>query len=75
MVNSRDVAIELDSIMYYSYITLMTIGYGDIVPATPLAQKATILTGLMGQFYLVIVTAIVVGKYIKHNSSQLPESD
>ncbi|WP_353779732.1 ion channel [Winogradskyella sp. 3972H.M.0a.05] len=58
----------LDSIMYYSYITLMTIGYGDITPATPLAQKAAIITGLAGQFYLVIVTAIVVGKYIKHSS-------
>ncbi|OUR94553.1 hypothetical protein A9Q87_02655 [Flavobacteriales bacterium 34_180_T64] len=59
--------IRLDSIMYYAYITLMTIGYGEIVPATPVAQKAAILTGLMGQFYLVIVTAIVVGKYIIHS--------
>jgi hypothetical protein len=42
----------------------LTIGYGEIVPATPVAQKAAILTGLMGQFYLVIVTAIVVGKYL-----------
>lgn len=53
-----------ERLMYYSYITLMTIGYGDIVPVTSLAQKAAILIGLMGQFYLVILTAIVVGKYI-----------
>lgn len=67
MIEANKVALGLDAIMYYSYITLMTIGYGDIVPVTPLAQKATIITGLMGQFYLVIVTAIVVGKYIQHN--------
>ena len=67
VIDATNASLGLDSIMYYSYITLMTIGYGDIVPVTPLAQKAAIITGLMGQFYLVIVTAIVVGKYIQHN--------
>ena len=56
-------------IMYYSYITLLTIGYGDIVPATLLAQKATILIGLLGQFYLVIITAIIVGKFLNQKQS------
>ena len=42
----------------------MTIGYGDIIPDTSLAQKASILIGMVGQFYLMIITAIVVGKYI-----------
>ncbi len=53
-----------ERLMYYSYITLMTIGYGEIIPVTSLSQKAAILIGMMGQFYLVILTAIVVGKYI-----------
>ncbi len=59
-----------ERLMYYSYITLITIGYGDIVPVTSLAQKAAILIGMMGQFYLVILTAIVVGKYINYNISK-----
>lgn len=66
-IDSQNVVMRLDSIMYYAYITLMTIGYGEIVPATSVAQKAAILTGLIGQFYLVIITAIVVGKYLKHS--------
>jgi len=53
------------NLMYFSYITLMTIGYGDILPLSLLAKKATILIGLMGQFYLVIITAVVVAKYIR----------
>ncbi len=53
-----------ERLMYYSYITLMTIGYGEIVPVTSLSQKAAILIGLIGQFYLVILTAIIVGKYL-----------
>lgn len=56
-----------ENLMYYSYITLLTIGYGDILPVTPLAQKAAILIGLIGQVYLVVITAIVVGKYISQN--------
>ena len=57
-----------EGLMYYSYITLMTIGYGDILPVTPTAQKAAILIGLIGQIYLVVLTAIVVGKYINQVS-------
>jgi len=57
-----------DNLLYYSYITLMTIGYGEIIPVTAIAQKSAILIGLLGQFYIVIVTALVVGKYISHRS-------
>ncbi len=59
-----------EQLMYFSFITMMTIGYGDITPITPLAQKASILIGLIGQFYLVIITAVVVGKFINQKSSK-----
>ncbi len=52
------------SLVYFSYITLMTIGYGEIVPTSNLARNASVLLGLLGQFYLVIITAIVVGKFL-----------
>ena len=60
-----------EGLMYFSYVTLLTIGYGDIFPATSLAHKAAILIGLMGQIYLVVITAIVVGKYINQNASTI----
>ena len=56
-----------DGLLYYSYITLLTIGYGEIVPITTAAQKAAVFLGLLGQFYLVILTAVTVGKYINYN--------
>lgn len=58
-----------EELMYYSYITLTTIGYGDILPVSPLAHKASILIGLVGQIYLVVITAIVVGKYVNQKES------
>ncbi|MEX0313510.1 MAG: ion channel [Allomuricauda sp.] len=62
--NESDPEQLTQGLIYYSFITLLTIGYGDILPITALAQKAAVLIGLMGQFYLVIITAAVVGKYI-----------
>lgn len=67
LLESEVFRFRADAIMYYSYITLLTIGYGEIVPVIPVAQKAAILIGLIGQFYLVIVTAVVVEKYIRHS--------
>lgn len=59
---------QAQSLLYMAYITLMSIGYGDIVPTTQIAQKGTILVGLLGQFYLVIITGVVVGKYINQQN-------
>ena len=59
-----------ESIMYYSYITMLTIGYGDVLPVTDVAQKSSVLIGLMGQFYMVIITAIIVGKYINQTANK-----
>ena len=66
LIGEASVESKIDSLLYYSYITLLTIGYGEIYPASVVAQKAAILIGLVGQFYLVILTAVVVAKYIRH---------
>lgn len=59
-----------DYLLYFSYITLLTIGYGDILPATRLSQNFAVLTGLVGQFYMVILTAIIVGKFLIQKSNE-----
>ncbi|WP_298530763.1 ion channel [uncultured Algibacter sp.] len=64
MVHGTAFSNKADSLLYYSYITLLSIGYGDIVPVTAIAQKAAILVGVLGQFYIVIVTTLVIEKYI-----------
>jgi Ion channel len=46
---------------YFSYVTLATIGYGDLVPVTQLGRALAVLEGLLGQVYLVTVVALVVG--------------
>lgn len=67
LITGQDITTKIDSLIYFSFITLLTIGYGDIIPITPVAQKVAILVGLIGQFYIVIITAVVVEKYIHHS--------
>ena len=68
LINSNEIQAKPDNILYYAYITLLTIGYGEIIPTTAIAQKAAILVGLIGQFYMVIITAVVIEKYIRHST-------
>jgi hypothetical protein len=56
--------VRYQNIQYFSFITTLTIGYGDIVPSSELAKKVTVLFGLMGNFYSVFVIGIIIGKYL-----------
>ena len=49
---------------YYSFVTLTTLGYGDITPLTHAAQMLSVLEAAIGQFYLAVLIAGLVGKYI-----------
>jgi voltage-gated potassium channel len=50
--------------IYYTFITLTTVGYGDIVPLTPVARSLSVLISVTGQLYIAVVIALLVGKYI-----------
>lgn len=69
VIDSKGMQTRGDNLLYFSFITLLTVGYGDILPTLPVAQKATMVIGLMGQLYLVIITSITVGKYINQFQS------
>ena len=46
--------------LYFSYVTLATLGYGDYTAAGNLGRALAVLEALMGQLYLVTVVAVVV---------------
>lgn len=50
--------------LYFSFVTLTTLGYGDIVPVSMPAQLLTTAEALIGQFYLVVLVARLVGLHI-----------
>src|SRR5437016_11414331 len=51
---------------YFSFMTLTTVGYGDIVPHSQAAPTMAILEAVMGQFYLVVLIGRLVGLHIVH---------
>jgi len=54
--------------IYYSFVTITTLGYGDITPATELARAFSILEAVVGQLYLVVVVARLVGMHVSSKS-------
>src|SRR6516165_96942 len=51
------------TLLYFSLITLTTVGYGDVLPATPTARGLTALEGVSGVLYLAITVARLVAAY------------
>lgn len=56
------------NLLYFSYITMLTIGYGDIAPLISASKGLSIVLGLVGQFYLVVVVATFVGKFLRDSN-------
>ncbi|PMG30240.1 hypothetical protein BCU94_11595 [Shewanella sp. 10N.286.52.C2] len=52
---------NLTTVIYYSYITLTTVGYGEISPAVPMARFFAFSEAITGQFYMAIIVASLVG--------------
>jgi hypothetical protein len=46
--------------VYFSFITLTTVGYGDIAPVASTARMTSVLEALFGQLYLVTIVAVIV---------------
>ncbi len=50
--------------LFFSYVTLTTIGYGTLTPATDQARSLAMMEALLGQLYLTIMVARLVGLHI-----------
>jgi hypothetical protein len=55
---------------YYSFVTLTTLGFGDIVPAVAWVRAITVLEALTGQIFLVVLVARLVGLHIAQRSPE-----
>ncbi len=54
---------KVDDFTYLSFVTLATLGYGDISPISPPAKVVSIILSVTGQMYLVVVIGIIIGKF------------
>ena len=59
--------------VYYSFVTLTTLGYGEITPISQTARTFAFLEAVVGQVYLAIIVARLVAMYISHSYDKLPD--
>ena len=56
--------------VYFSFVTLTTLGYGDVLPLTYFARTLAYFETIVGQFYLAVLVAGLVGAYLSENQRQ-----
>ena len=52
--------------LYFSFVTMTTLGYGDIAPVSAIARVIAYIQAIFGQFYIAILVAGLVGAHISH---------
>lgn len=55
---------HMGDLAYFSLVTIATLGYGDIIPASNTARMISVLEAVLGQFYVAVIIAVLVGTYI-----------
>lgn len=58
-----DGTLDIDTLFYYSFVTLASLGYGDITPTWDVPRTLAILESVMGIFYTTILVARLVSVY------------
>jgi voltage-gated potassium channel len=50
--------------IYFSFVTLATLGYGDVLPDTNFTRSVSIVEAILGQFYVAVIVAVLVSAFI-----------
>jgi uncharacterized membrane protein len=53
-----------DTFLYFSFVTLATVGYGDVTPVSGIARMLAVTEAVAGQIYLVVSVARLVGLHV-----------
>jgi voltage-gated potassium channel len=67
-LTSTDLRTQFAELLYYSFVTITTLGYGDLTPVRPLARTLAYLEAIVGQFYVAVLVAWLVGMYLSEKN-------
>lgn len=56
-------SMNVQDALYFTFVTMTTLGYGEITPQIPIAKSLSILISTCGQLYIAILIAMLVGKF------------
>lgn len=63
----QDIPSKYNQLSYFSFITLTSIGFGDIYPINDSSRLTVAFFGMLGQFYMVAVVGIIISKFTSNN--------
>jgi hypothetical protein len=58
---------------YFSFVTLTTVGYGDITPAREGPRGLAVVEAMVGQFYVAVLLGELIGKRVSHALEDRPK--
>ena len=61
---------ETSDLLYFSFVTLTTVGFGDITPQSILGKRLAVFEAAMGGIYLAVIIAMIVGRYMSMRTEQ-----
>ena len=56
--------------LYFSFVTMTTLGYGDILPISATARSCAYMQAVVGQFYIAVLVAGLVGAFVSDRSAR-----
>ena len=57
--------------LYFSFVSVLAVGFGDITPVKDVAQTAVVIEAIFGQFYVAILVARLVSIYAFHSDKKM----
>jgi voltage-gated potassium channel len=52
------------SLLYFSFVTLATLGYGDVLPLHDTVRTLAVIEAVVGQFYVAVIVAVFIGLFV-----------
>lgn len=65
-----DGVFQLPDLMYYSFVTLGTLGFGDILPVSQVARSLSIIEAIFGIFYIAVLVGVLVSGFVNQNNKK-----
>jgi len=67
--HTANMELDLYNFIYYSFVTMTTLGYGDIIPTNEKSQAIALFLTISGQLFLTIIIAMNIAKFIQKKKS------
>ncbi len=68
-INTLHINDQLWEFIYYSFVTITTLGYGDMYPLSSFARSLAYLEAICGQLYIALLVATLVGRYLSRQGN------